>query len=144
MHTIQKLFFSRYEKYFTFFLFIYKTIKVATNNPMFQYIFTFKTTQILSFFIEKYYSSPRITYKSSEIFFQFFEDVLTFQILEGSPHIIVIFSLLILFQNTKTLSIVFFLNLYYTFITYDGRKSNEQRAKSNKQRAKSNEQNVQH
>ena len=30
----------------------------------------------------------------------------------------------------KTFSIMFFLSLYYTFITYDGRKSNEQRAKS--------------
>ena len=33
-----------------------------------------------------------------------------------------------------------FLNLYYTFITYDERKSNKQRAKSNEQRAKSNKQ----
>ena len=32
---------------------------------------------------------------------------------------------------------MFFLNLYYTFKTYDGRKSNEQQAKSNKQRATS-------
>ena len=40
----------------------------------------------------------------------------------------------------KTFSIVFFLNLYYAFITYDGRKSNEQRAKANEQRAKANEQ----
>ena len=39
----------------------------------------------------------------------------------------------------KIFSIVLFLNLYYTFITYDGPKSNEQRAKSNKQRAKGNE-----
>ena len=40
-------------------------------------------------------------------------------------------------RNTpiKTFSIAFFLSLYYTFITYDGRKSNEQRAKSKKQRA---------
>ena len=42
----------------------------------------------------------------------------------------------------KTFSIVLFLSLYYTFITHDGRKSNEQRAKSNKQRAKSNKQRV--
>ena len=35
---------------------------------------------------------------------------------------------------------MFFPNLHYTFITYNGRKSNEQRTKSNKQRAKSNEQ----
>ena len=40
----------------------------------------------------------------------------------------------------KKFSIVFFPNLHYTFITYNGRKSNEQRTKSNKQRAKSNEQ----
>ena len=40
----------------------------------------------------------------------------------------------------KTFSGAFFLNLYYTFITYDGLKSNKQQAKSNKQRAKSNEQ----
>ena len=42
----------------------------------------------------------------------------------------------------KAFSIVLFLSLYYTFITHDGRKSNEQRAKSNKQRAKSNKQRV--
>ena len=41
---------------------------------------------------------------------------------------------------TKTFSVVFFLNLHYTFLTYDGPKSNEQRTKSNKQRAKSNKQ----
>ena len=40
----------------------------------------------------------------------------------------------------KTFSTVFFLNLHYTFITYDGRKSNKQRVKSNAQSAKSNEQ----
>ena len=40
----------------------------------------------------------------------------------------------------KTFSIVFFLNLYYTFITCNGRKSSEQRAKSNEQQAKSNAQ----
>ena len=38
----------------------------------------------------------------------------------------------------KTFSIAFFLNLYYTFITHDGRKSNQQREKINEQRAKSN------
>ena len=37
----------------------------------------------------------------------------------------------------KTFSVMFFLSLYYTFITYDGRKSNEQRAKSNEKRATS-------
>ena len=40
----------------------------------------------------------------------------------------------------KTFSIVIFLNLYYTFRTYDGQKSNEQQVKSNEQRAKSTEQ----
>ena len=40
----------------------------------------------------------------------------------------------------KTFFIVFFLNLYYTLITYGGRKSNEQQAKSKEQRAKSNKQ----
>ena len=40
----------------------------------------------------------------------------------------------------KTFFIVFFLNLYYTLITYDGRKCNKQRANSNKQQAESNEQ----
>ena len=35
----------------------------------------------------------------------------------------------------KTLYIVFFLILYYTFKTYDERKSNEQRAKCNKKKA---------
>ena len=40
----------------------------------------------------------------------------------------------------KTFSIVFFLNLYYTFITCNGRNSSELRAKSNEQRAKNNEQ----
>ena len=46
----------------------------------------------------------------------------------------------------KTFSIVFFLNLYYAFMTdeksYDGRKNNEQRANTNEQRAKSNKQRV--
>ena len=46
----------------------------------------------------------------------------------------------------KTFSIVFFLNLYYVFMTdektYDGRKNNEQRANTNEQRAKSNKQRV--
>ena len=40
----------------------------------------------------------------------------------------------------KTFCIVFFLNLYYAFITYDGRKCSEQRAKSNEHRAKSSKQ----
>ena len=35
---------------------------------------------------------------------------------------------------------MFLFNLYYTFMTYDGQKINEQRVKSNKQQAKSNEQ----
>ena len=35
---------------------------------------------------------------------------------------------------------MFFDNLYYAFITYDGQKSIEQRAKSNGQRGKTNEQ----
>ena len=35
---------------------------------------------------------------------------------------------------------MFFLNLYYAFITCDGQKSNEQRAKGNEQWAESNEQ----
>ena len=37
---------------------------------------------------------------------------------------------------------MFFVNSYYTYITYDRRKkaSNEQRAKSNEQRAETNEQ----
>ena len=34
---------------------------------------------------------------------------------------------------------MFFFNSCYTFITYDGRKSNEQRAQINKQRSESNE-----
>ena len=38
----------------------------------------------------------------------------------------------------KTFSIAFFLNFYYIFIIYDGRKSNKQQVKSNKQRPKSN------
>ena len=40
----------------------------------------------------------------------------------------------------KTISLLFFLNLYYAFITCDGQKSNEQRAKGNEQWAESNEQ----
>ena len=40
----------------------------------------------------------------------------------------------------QTFSIVFFLYLYYTYITYGKRKSNKQRAKGNKKRVKSNEQ----
>ena len=40
----------------------------------------------------------------------------------------------------KTFSIVLLLLLYYTFITYNGRKSNKQQAKSNEQRTKSNKQ----
>ena len=40
----------------------------------------------------------------------------------------------------KTFLIVILLNLYYTFITYDGPKSNEQRAKINEKRTKSNQQ----
>ena len=43
------------------------------------------------------------------------------------------------YTPVKTFSIAFFLNLYYTFITHDGRKSNQQREKINEQRAKSNE-----
>ena len=39
-------------------------------------------------------------------------------------------------------SIVFFLNLYFIFITYDGRKNKKQRAKSTKQRARSNKKRV--
>ena len=31
----------------------------------------------------------------------------------------------------KIFSVMFILNIYYTFVTYDERKSNEQRAKSN-------------
>ena len=37
----------------------------------------------------------------------------------------------------KTFSIVFFSKLCYTFVTYDGRKSNEQRATSKEQKAAS-------
>ena len=36
----------------------------------------------------------------------------------------------------KTFFIVFLLNLFYSFITYDRQKSNKQRAKSNEQQAK--------
>ena len=47
-------------------------------------------------------------------------------------------------ETTRTLmkifSIMFFFNLYYTFITYDKRKKNERRAKSNKQLTKRNDQ----
>ena len=50
----------------------------------------------------------------------------------------------ILAEATSTLVqeffIVLFLTLYYTFIKYDERKSNEQRAKRNEQRAESKEQ----
>ena len=42
----------------------------------------------------------------------------------------------------KTLSVVFVINLFYTFITQDRRKSKEQRPKSNKQCTKNNEQQV--
>ena len=42
--------------------------------------------------------------------------------------------------SIKTFLVVFFLNLYYTFIIYDRWKNNEQRAKSNEQRAESKEQ----
>ena len=49
-----------------------------------------------------------------------------------------------LVETTSTLmkifSIMFFPNLYYTFITCDKRKSNERRAKSNEQRTKRNDQ----
>ena len=38
------------------------------------------------------------------------------------------------------LPIMFFHNLYYTLLTYDGRKSNKQQAKINEQGAKRNEQ----
>ena len=50
-----------------FFLFIFKATKIMTNNLMFfQYFLIFKTAIVLSFFIEKYYSSPTFTYKSSK------------------------------------------------------------------------------
>ena len=49
-------------------------------------------------------------------------------------------------ETTRTLmkifSIMFFFNLYFTFITYDKRKKNEQRTKRNDQEEKSNEQRV--
>ena len=47
-------------------------------------------------------------------------------------------SLLVTSTLIKTFSMVLFLNLKYTFRTYDGQKSNEQRAKYNKQRETSN------
>ena len=51
-----------WEIFHIFFLVIFKTIKITANNLMlFQCFFTFKTTQILSFFIAKYYSSSKIT-----------------------------------------------------------------------------------
>ena len=51
-HTICKFFFSRHEKYAHFFLFK-KTIKITANNLMlFQYSFTFKIAQILSFLLK--------------------------------------------------------------------------------------------
>ena len=53
----------------------------------------------------------------------------------------------ILAEATSTLinkfSIVFFLNLYYTFITYNGRKSNEQQAKITDLQGTMNEEKVQ-
>ena len=105
-HIIHKLFFSRHEKYFTFFFLIFKTIKIMTNNPMlFQYFLPSKLHKLCYFFNEKHYSSTKITYRSS-----------------------------------KKTSSIFFLNLYYPFITYDGQKSNKQQAKSNQQRAKINKQ----
>ena len=49
----------RHQKYFTF----KKKNKITTNNLLvFQYIFIFKTTEILSCFIEKYHSSSKFTY----------------------------------------------------------------------------------
>ena len=63
----------------SYFSFYFKTIKITTNNPILFYcLFAFKTTQILLYFIEKYYSSPKIIYKLSKKLFQFFEDILAF------------------------------------------------------------------
>ena len=63
------------------FIFIFKTKKITTNDLMlFQYYIIFKTIPILLFFIEKCYSSTKITYISLKTFLQFFEDILTFQI----------------------------------------------------------------
>ena len=62
-------------------IFIFKTKKITTNDLMlFQYYIIFKTIPILLFFIEKCYSSTKITYISLKTFLQFFEDILTFQI----------------------------------------------------------------
>ena len=42
----------------------------------------------------------------------------------------------------KIFSTMFFPNLYYTFITYDGRKSNEKRVTANEQKLTSKKQNL--
>ena len=59
-----------------FFGFIFKTIKTTANNlTLVRLFFIFKTTQILTFFVEKCYSSLKNTHRSSKNFFQFFEDI---------------------------------------------------------------------
>ena len=75
---------------------------------------------------------------SFSVFWRYFDfpDILRF-----SPYNCYIWSIYFCFKAlTKTLSIMFFLNLFYTFIIYDGQKINEQQAKSNHQQAKCNEQ----
>ena len=47
---------------------------------LFQHFFTFKTTQNLSFFIEKYYFHQKLHINHQKSLFQYFEDILTFQI----------------------------------------------------------------
>ena len=68
-----------------FFLFLLKTILIRTNNLMlfqlFQYIFTFKITQILSSFLLKNTILHQKLHKDHQkLFYQVFEDILTFQI----------------------------------------------------------------
>ena len=60
-------------------------MKITANNPMlFQYFFTFKTTQILLFLFEKNYSSLKLPINQKKNF-SFFDDILTFQILKVLP-----------------------------------------------------------
>ena len=54
-HTIYKFLFSRHKKYFTFFIFILKTITITTNNPMlFQYFLRLKLHRFCHFLLKNF------------------------------------------------------------------------------------------
>ena len=109
-----------------FLLLLFKTIKITTNKPMLSiYFLPSKVHKFFHFLLE--------------ILFQFFWSSSDFpDTLRFSPYNCYIYSIYFCFKRLiKTLSMVFFFDIYYTFITYDRRKSNKQRAKPNEQRSRS-------